>query len=608
MRDDTGREPVRAVTIADVLELPVITAGQPEVLAGEARLSRAVRWVHVTELLDPASFLEGGELILTTGMPQVDDPALVRDYVDQLADIEAAGLVFELGRRYQRAPDALVHACRDRDLPLIVLGRGVRFIEITQTVHALILDAQGELLRRSQRINDTFSALTLRGASAGEIAEAAAELTGCPVVVENLVHQAVICAPAGRPVGRVLSAWPRRSHATPTPDATAPSGPEEWLVMPLERNGGRWGRLILLPDETDPVTGPEHVMVLDRTAATLNLTRLSGYARWEREAHRTALRDLVDRRFRTPTDARHRAESLGLPVTGHRLMALLIRHDTEAIAFRPASGTASGWAPGKATGGAPGKASGRAAGVASGSAPGKTSGPSAGAATGPAPDAGVGAPAGAGGGAADRDAFGDRLAAHLAASGVRAIVGATGPGVTGVLIALARTTAWQPVAHRIGRFAAEELGPDAVVAAGSGVADLADVARSFHEARQVIDAIRPGTARRPVHTQADIGLPELLYALRDDPRVQGYVQRQLGRLTEHDARHGGDLLGTLRHYLAETGNISAAAKRSGLSRQAFYQRIRTIERICGADLSDGAHRTQLHVALTALDALSSPED
>jgi len=529
MRDN----PVRSVTIADVLALPVITAGQPEVLAGEGRLARPVRWVHVTELLDPASFLEGGELMLTTGMPQVDDPALVRDYVDQLADVGAAGLVFELGRRYQRAPDALIHACRDRDLPLIVLGRGVRFIEITQTVHALILDAQGELLRRSQGINDAFSALTLRGAPAQEIAEAAAELTGCPIVVENLVNQAVICVPAGRPVGQVLTAWPRRSHATPTPDATGASGPEEWLVTPLERNGGRWGRLILVPDETDPVTGPEHVMVLDRAAAALNLTRLSGYARWEREAHRTALRDLVDGRFRTATDARHRAEALGLPTTGHRLLALLIRGGDEA--------------------------------------------------------------------------FADRLAAQLAASGVRAIVGATAADVTGVLIALARTTAWQPVAHRIGRFATEELGPGTVVAAGPGVADLADVARSFHEAQQVIDAIRPGTSHRPVHTQADIGLPELLYALRDDPRVQSYVRRRLGRLTEHDARHGGDLLTTLRHYLTETGNISAAAKRGGLSRQAFYQRIRTIERISGADLSNAADRTQLHVALTALDALTDPD-
>src|SRR3954454_13029965 len=74
----------RSITIADVLRLPVIVAGQPEVVAGQPNLARPVRWVHVTELLDPASFLEGGELILTTGMPHPEDPVLLRAYVDQL--------------------------------------------------------------------------------------------------------------------------------------------------------------------------------------------------------------------------------------------------------------------------------------------------------------------------------------------------------------------------------------------------------------------------------------------------------------------------------------------------------------------------------------------
>ncbi|WP_252839980.1 PucR family transcriptional regulator [Actinoallomurus purpureus] len=513
-----------------MLRLPVLVAGLPEVVAGESHLSRPVRWVHVTELLDPASFLEGGELILTTGMPHPEDPTLLRAYVDQLADIGAAGLVIELGRRYHQVPADLVHACRSRDLPLIVLHREVRFIDVTQTVHALLLDAQGELLRRAQRIQDTFRTLTLRGAEPGEIVTSAAEITDCPVVLENLVHHAVHCAPAGRPVGQVLSAWPRRSYGTPTPDRTALSGPEEWLVTPLEHRGSRWGRLVLLPDENDPAIGPEHVMVLDHAATALTLARLSGHARWDRAAHETALRDLIERRHRTATEARTRAESLGLPVTGHRLIAVLVR---------------------------------------------------------------VGR----------REGFGDDLAARLAGAGVRALVGGLRPGVVGALIAMARASAWQPIAERIGRFAREELGEDTVVAVGPGVADLDQIARSFAEAEQVLEAIPPGSSDRPFHVTSDIGLAELLYALRDDVRVQRYVTHRLGRLIEHDERHDGDLVATLQQYLAEAGNKSAAAKRGGLSRQAFYHRLRTIERLLGRDLESGVQRTELHVAITALDVL-----
>ncbi|MGH3357386.1 MAG: PucR family transcriptional regulator ligand-binding domain-containing protein, partial [Nocardioidaceae bacterium] len=38
------------------------------VAAGESLLDRTVRWATVTELVDPSPFLEGGEIILTTGV------------------------------------------------------------------------------------------------------------------------------------------------------------------------------------------------------------------------------------------------------------------------------------------------------------------------------------------------------------------------------------------------------------------------------------------------------------------------------------------------------------------------------------------------------------
>ena len=38
------------------------------VLSGQDALDRPVRWVAVSELEDPTPFLEGGELVLTTGM------------------------------------------------------------------------------------------------------------------------------------------------------------------------------------------------------------------------------------------------------------------------------------------------------------------------------------------------------------------------------------------------------------------------------------------------------------------------------------------------------------------------------------------------------------
>ncbi|MEU9919327.1 PucR family transcriptional regulator ligand-binding domain-containing protein [Streptomyces sp. NPDC051001] len=320
-----GHGPTRALTVADVLALPVLAAGQPQVVTGVTHLERPVRWVHITELTDPASFLKGGELVLTTGMPLPDDVPGVRRYVDELANVGAAALVIELVRRYHRPPDALVDACRLRGLPLVTLAKDVNFLEVTQVVHALLLGNQADAMRRTQRIHEVFTALTLRGAGPEDAVRAAAEMCGRTVVLENLAHQALICEPSGGTVEEALTGWEQRSRATGAHDPTATCGPAGWLTAPVEYQGERWGRVVMLPARTDgPAFGPEHITVLERTAMALTVARLTHHTPWERTAHRNALRDLVDQRHRSAQDAHARCTALGLPTDRSRFVATLV--------------------------------------------------------------------------------------------------------------------------------------------------------------------------------------------------------------------------------------------------------------------------------------------
>ncbi|GAA2250769.1 PucR family transcriptional regulator [Streptomyces indiaensis] len=532
-----GRGPApagRAPTVADVLALPVLAAGQPQVVTGLAQLERPVRWVHITELTDPASFLKGGELVLTTGMPLPEDAAGVRRYVEELTEVGAAALVIELVRRYHRPPDALVQACRARRLPLVTLARDVNFLEVTQVVHALILGSQAEAMRRTQRIHEAFTALTLRGAGPQDVLRAAAEMSGRTVVLENLVHQALICEPSGSTVEEALGDWERRSRTAGPGDRTEVAGPEGWLTAPVSYQGERWGRLVMLPAD-GPVFGPEHVTVLERTAMALTVARLIHSTPWEHAAHRNALRELAEQRHHSPEDVRARCAALGLPTDAGVFVAVLVD-------------------PGPGVEGAEAEA---------------------------------------------------RLHRELRSAGVPALVGELSPGRLGVLLALRQGRPWRPVAERLSR-AALALAPGAVVGVGSDVADLADTARSFREAARVMEATPPGQplpADRSFHELPDVDLRRLLYALREDTRIQDYTERRLGRIVEHDDRHGTDLLTTLGHYLDAAGNKTAAARRGGLSRETVYQRLRTVERLLGTDLESGAHRTELHVALTALRVL-----
>lgn len=54
-----------AVTVGEVVELPVVQQGEPEVLSAR-RWSDPVRWLHIGGVADLSSLLQGGELVLTT--------------------------------------------------------------------------------------------------------------------------------------------------------------------------------------------------------------------------------------------------------------------------------------------------------------------------------------------------------------------------------------------------------------------------------------------------------------------------------------------------------------------------------------------------------------
>src|SRR5215468_7442091 len=201
-------------TVAQVLALDVVRRGQPRVVAGAHRLEEPVRWVHAIELADAARLLRGGELVLTTGIALPDEGPLLDAYVAGLASVGVAGLAVELGRRYTGGlPASFVAAAEAHRLPLIVFGREVPFVEITEAVHARIIDDQLDQLRASARLHEVFTDLAVAGAGPAEILRQAALLAGRPVILEDLSHHLLSCEPAGADPAVLLDGFEARSRA-----------------------------------------------------------------------------------------------------------------------------------------------------------------------------------------------------------------------------------------------------------------------------------------------------------------------------------------------------------------------------------------------------------
>ncbi len=169
-----------AFTVADLLALPLMESARAEVLAGSALHEREVRWIHTSEIYEIAPLLQGGEVLLTTGLGLVgNSPDALADYVRALARRGVAALLLELGRTFPGAPPSMVAAARDSGLPLIALHGVVPFIQVTETVHPLLLSDELQQLRRTDRATAELHRALLAGAGvAGMVAVASTVCEG----------------------------------------------------------------------------------------------------------------------------------------------------------------------------------------------------------------------------------------------------------------------------------------------------------------------------------------------------------------------------------------------------------------------------------------------
>ncbi len=538
-------------TVADVLALEPVRRGAPRVLTGADRLEAPVRWVHVIELAEAGHLLRGGELVLSTGIALPPDADGLARYVAGLAAAGVSALAVELGSRYVSAlPRALVTAATAADLPLIAFERETQFIAITEAVHAQILDAQHAELRASQRLHQVFTDLALAGAGQDEIVARAAELAGCPVILADLAHRVLACAPAGQDVAAVLAGFAARSRAVGPPGRVGYDAAAGWLVARVGSADGDWGRLVFaLPETPDAGT----LVLAERTATTLTLASLAWSGRRaaspQRAAYQSVLAALAGRGFADPADLEARVVGLGLPVAGRRLVPVVL---AVAGPLGP-SGTAAGLAAGEAS-------------------------------------------------MAD-DAAGALSAACLDLR-IPAIAATLDDRTAAALLALApgadQDAALTRLTDRLRRSGA--LGPAQSIGVALGATSVGDLPSAFGNAIKAAGAAArisagTGASRRPFVHLTDLGLAGLAYQFRDDPRMLAFAEHELGPLLLHDDRHGTDLVAVLAAFLESGGNKAAAAKHCRIARPTLYERLSQIQQVLGADLDDAGRRTTLHAAL-----------
>ncbi|MBO0655316.1 PucR family transcriptional regulator [Streptomyces triculaminicus] len=513
------------------------------VLAGEDRLDTPVRWAHVSELADPVPWMDGGELLLITAM-KIDaaDGEAMRRYVRRLVRAGVVGLGFAVGVNYEQVPDALIGAAADEGLPLLEVPRRTPFLAITKAVSAAIAA-------------DQYRAVTAGFEAQRELTRAALAPEGPAALLARLAAH--------------LGGWAALYDASGAVVAAAP----DWAARRAGRLSADVERLRSRPAPASAVVGAEddeeggdrvELQSLGsgrRTRGVLAVGTDEPLGTAERYAVHSAiaLLTLTTERSRALQDAEQR---LGAAVLG-MLLAGEPEH-ARAVAGELYGGLLEG--PFRIL-------------VAV---------------------------------AAETDPHGElsaladaaETAASRAAEPVL-VVPESGRVVVLAVDGGAAVTACTDRAREAEarRASGGERGGPAPMSVGLSAPTTAEAAgAAFHQAEQALSVAR--RRGRVLVGHEEVAAGSVLPLLADDA-VRAFADGMLRALYEHDATGRGDLVASLRAWLARHGQWDAAAADLGVHRHTLRYRMRRVEEILGRSLDDPDARMELWLALKATSGPSA---
>jgi PucR family transcriptional regulator, purine catabolism regulatory protein len=552
-------------------------------LAGEEGLELPVRWVHISELLDPTPWLSGGEVLLTTGM-QLDSSEREREFITRLADHQLAGLGFGTGFSHDSVPAAILEVAAERQFPVFEVPYEVPFIALTEAAFTHLVNEQYGVLRRALAAHERLERIVLSERGLDALAGALATLIGAAVLVFDPRGEPLAQHAFRRPVDESMLASlqselrerARRREAR----AFMPSGEDSGraLALPVAAdggagNGGSGGASVSpaghaagspagsgAPAGQSAERAPEAWLVAVKDAGPLSdFDRLTLH-----QAVTIVALELLRERVAGDTERRLAGDVLAAVVRGEltgpdlsrRLAPFGLAERVAAIVVeRPNNGRGS-----------------------------------------PTPAELA-------------------LSAALRDDAASGLVASTG-SLTCALVPGMDEDELIPLAERVAGRLTAELGAPVQVGIGRGVPG-GDARRSFHEARCALEALslgasaagsgrgsasgangNGGLAAVPrVGSYRDLGSFQLLLSLQDDEALRLFCDSILGPIEASEGHYGGELMRSLEAFIEENGQWERAARRLYCHRHTLRYRIRRVEELTGRNLSSARDRIEFWLAL-----------
>ncbi|SEL72128.1 Sugar diacid utilization regulator [Streptacidiphilus jiangxiensis] len=278
---------------------------------------RSVSWAVPSELADPTPWLDGGELVLTTGL-RLRSRAAQEAFVDRLVLARAGGVGFGTGLGHDRVPRALLARARQSALPVLEVPYETPFVALVRFCAERLAQERATATDLSGR-RELLGRVLAEVLSGGFDEPTAERVLACHDVDLGRPHRVVLgtWAAAGRQAEARLAALPCRRVGAVFEGAllvVAPATSAEETAVELREVLAR-----------DPLHGAEAQVAVGPSGVGVRGLR-AGCA---------AAREALERGRREAPDAPRLAELLatqGDPSVrqfGRRLLEPLVRFDSE---------------------------------------------------------------------------------------------------------------------------------------------------------------------------------------------------------------------------------------------------------------------------------------
>ena len=207
--------------------------------------------------------------------------------------------MLELGTVFKEPPETMVQAAEADELPLIVLHREVRFVDVTEEIHEAIVSRELSIVRTGRTVNAELTGVLLDGGGAPELLLALAERIANPVLLEKSGGGVRYHASFRTGAAEVLSAWETANSSS------------HFAVPILAGSGQQWGRLVALDLDSPIDDYDREILQAGATLVSIALARGHEDELLSLRERGNLLAALVENRL-DPHDAAARAMDLKL--------------------------------------------------------------------------------------------------------------------------------------------------------------------------------------------------------------------------------------------------------------------------------------------------------